>query len=580
MKYKSINLLLFLIFYAKEIIKYFKDFFHILCRYRFFYYFKFLLDRNTNPSRDRAFQNFINKNKAKWASQKIHSGKKKDTILVTSWIHSHPAYAFSEAIIGRHLNEYFQSDMIGLIKNRDFNSEIIFRSYGIDKFIYLNELNFIKRLKYFFKAVKIIDENNSINQFLKINIDGVDYGKTVYEHIVRFTGKGTLEKIDFKFYYFLAKSLYVGNFFKKVREKYNISSVVQSESQFIPCAISFQYFLDNNYKIYSRHGGGKKTSVRVYCDKSEAYTIRAEASKKTFEYISNNYKEIAVKKGEDHIMKRFSGSLGNEDTGSSAIAHRNKKLITKEEICKSLGWDVRKEIVCIFGHALIDGNFLNGWRIFRDNLTWLRETLYFILNINKYNWFIKPHPMEIEYPQSKTNTLKEFNTIIAKANHIKILPNNISHMSLINIVDYAVTNNGSVPLEFASLGKKSLMAGRSDFSEIVFKDQLPKNKKEYFEKLENFEKVPKISQEQIDNAKIYTFLQWHYNLIENPLNPEFFEPNLFIDAKKFWKDAAEQVEKYSHENDYLKKMLIYQLENKLRHTPNLRSVETQEDIEK
>ena len=83
---------------------------------------------------------------------------------------------------------------------------------------------------------------------------------------------------------FLAKSLYVGNFFKNVREKYNISSVVQSESQFIPCAISFQYFLDNNYKIYSRHGGGKKTSVRVYCDKSEAYTIRAEASKKTFEY--------------------------------------------------------------------------------------------------------------------------------------------------------------------------------------------------------------------------------------------------------------------------------------------------------
>jgi hypothetical protein len=186
--------------------------------------------------------------------------------------------------------------------------------------------------------------------------------------------------------------------------------------------------------------------------------------------------------------------------------------------------------------------------------------------------------MEIEYPKSQTNTLKEFNSIIADSKHIKILPNNISHMSLINIVDYAVTNNGSVPLEFASLGKKSLMAGRSDFSEIVFKNQLPKTEKEYFEKLENFEKVHNINQKQIDDAKIYTFLQWHYNLIENPLNPKFFEPNLFIDAKKFWEDAAEQVEKYSHDDDYLKEMLIYQLDNQLRHTPNLRSVEIK-DIE-
>ena len=251
------------------------------------------------------------------------------------------------------------------------------------------------------------------------------------------------------------------------------------------------------------------------------------------------------------------------------MAHENKKIYSKEEICNLYNWDKRKKIVCIFGHALIDGNFLSGWRIFKDNLTWLRKTLTFITKDKNYNWLVKPHPAEIEYIHSKTNTVKEFNSIASKFKHIKLAPNDISHRSLNEFVDYVVTNNGSVGWEYTTYGKKSLLAARSDYSDFLFKKQMPKNEFEYFKKLENFENIEQVSEEQIEKAKIFSFLITDLCFVENILYPVRFEVGLFVDADKFWDEASDLVDSYLPENDYFKKMINYQLSNDLRHTINL-----------
>ena len=129
------------------------------------------------------------------------------------------------------------------------------------------------------------------------------------------------------------------------------------------------------------------------------------------------------------------------------IAHKNKINFSKEDLYDFFNWKEEKKIICVFGHALIDGNFLSGWRVFKDNLTWLRKTLNCINKLDEYYWLVKPHPMEIEYAKSKTNTIKEFNSIIGKKNNVRLTPENISLNSLFDAVDSVLLQGQYIQME-------------------------------------------------------------------------------------------------------------------------------------
>ena len=568
---------LFFAYFAKKNFKKLKDLIVILARFRVIYYLIFLVNRDSNPYRNKSFRKFIISNKKKWIENKIKNiSKSKDNILVSSWIYSHPAGAVGESMIGKYVSDYYRYNQIGFILKGDIGSEVVLRSYGINKIIYLDKNNLFLRLKFFLEAIKIINNIKSIDEFLNFEINGINFGKPIYEHIVRHTGIAAIDKFSFKFYYFLSEALLTVYFCKKVIKNYQIKGLVQSETQFIPGNIIYQFFINNNCKVYSRSGAGKKITIRVFSEKKEIFNFRSEPSESTFNNISNNYKEIAIKRGSKLLEERFQGNLKDDYSGSRDLAHENKKVYSKEEICNLYNWDKKKKIVCIFGHAFIDGNFLSGWRIFRDNLTWIRKTLKFITKDKNYNWLVKPHPAEIEYIHSETNTVKEFNSIASKFEHIKLAPNDISHRSLNDFVDYVVTNNGSVGFEYTAYGKKSLLAARSDYSDFLFKKQMPKNELEYFKKLENFENIKQVSREQIEKAKIFSFLVSDLCFVDNILFPTRYDISLFVDIDKFWREASDLVDNYLPENDYFKEMVNHQLRNNLRHTMDLNRLKNNE----
>ena len=76
----------------------------------------------------------------------------------------------SNAIISKFLSKINNNEIIGFIRDGDLKSEIIFRSFGIQKFIKLKKRNIYQRLRYnilaFIKILKI----NSINDYCKIQI--------------------------------------------------------------------------------------------------------------------------------------------------------------------------------------------------------------------------------------------------------------------------------------------------------------------------------------------------------------------------------------------------------------------------
>ena len=107
-----------------------------------------------------------------------------------------------------------------------------------------------------------------------------------------------------------------------------------------------------------------------------------------------------------------------------------KKDFTKEELCKKLGWEKNYPIAVIFATDLTDGVFNSStWSVFRDRLTWLRETLYEIKNIKNVNWLVKPHPHDEIY-KVVTSTISEYEKICLNLDHIKLFPDDLSKRSI------------------------------------------------------------------------------------------------------------------------------------------------------
>jgi hypothetical protein len=567
-----LNFFYILLFISKEIKNLFLDFKRIFTVYFRYYnilkliYFK--INKNVNPSNNKLFINFINKNKKLWDKKNKENRKNRKKILVTSFVHFHPAYPYANSIIGKYLEEYYNSELLGFCDNYDLKSEIIMRSFGIKKFYYLYERNFFVRFFYFLLALRILKNIKNINKFLKFRYNNIDIGKIVYEDVLRRSGHPTLDEISFKLIYHLSQALNTSDQYKKIINKINLNSIVQSETQFIPSAIIFQYTLANKKKVYSRDGS-KKMSIKKFSSFSERYTSRQEIPDQVFKLIYKNSRKLASKLGNKLVKNRFSGSKKEEDLSlrDSKWAHQNKKNYSKNDICKIFNWDVNKPIVLIFSHSLIDGNISCGSRIFKDNLTWLRETLLEIKNIDKFNWMIKPHPMDWYYEFSKTTTENEYKKIAGKTNHIKICPKNISSISLSKIAKAIVTSHGSVSAEYVCLGVPAISAGRAGFGDINI-NYRAKTKKKYFYYLNNINKLSGPNKTQIDKARIYSYIHSSVIRTHNNLLPKFANTR-DVDQNKFFQDCNKLIKKYPHYPDEFKKMAFHQFRKNDPQTVNL-----------
>ena len=114
----------------------------------------------------------------------------------------HLGYTISEIVIGKNLIEMFECEGLGILRKYDLRLKLIFESFGIKKFIFLSDLNFFMRIKYFLKAYSIIKSCKTMDDFIKFSLNDVKMGEAVYDNFLRFTGIGTINHINHKMYYF------------------------------------------------------------------------------------------------------------------------------------------------------------------------------------------------------------------------------------------------------------------------------------------------------------------------------------------------------------------------------------------
>ena len=556
----QVNKIKFLYYFVKE--------FNLL---RFLCY---LIDKSVIPSRDKIFRNYILKNSQKWKFKKEFINKNTDKyILITNMV-NHLGYTISEVVIGKNLMEMFECGGIGLLRKYDLKSKLIFESFGIKKFIFLNDLNFFMRIKYFLKAYSIIKSCKTMDDFIKFSLNDVKIGVAVYDNFLRFTGIGTINHFNHKIYFFLSQAL--SNYYqiKKIIDKFKFVASVQSEKQFIPGSIIYQTSLTNGINVYSRSGPSNTFSVRKYSDTREMWKPRERYSKKLYDEISNSIKEKAVEIGGTNIEKRFKGIPENDvfhdyferqnSLKEKKYEKKEKITVTKKELCNKLGWNQNIPIVAILASDLTDGVFENTWSLFRDRLTWLRETLIEVKNINSVNWLLKAHPND-EKNKIVTDTISEYKKICSNYKHILLYPDNVSIASIPKFVHVVITHSGSASYEYPCMGIPVFQVAETVCSGRGFTID-PGSKKEYLDLLHKIEKISKLNKDQIDKAKIYAFI---YTVLTR-INANLIAPhdNLPRYDKNFLSETTKLLNSYKEEEDLLKKMMKIQENNNDRHTIN------------
>jgi len=568
----------------KKKISYLEFFFKNINIFKFFI---FKRNRDINPFYSKKFRQYINYNKRK--IKKIDSKVRKDKkeILVESFINQ-PAYILSNGIISFYLKKIFKENISSIIREGDIKSEVIFRSFGVKKFFYYKNQNFLEKIIYSYKALKFLGKRDNIKSIINLKYKKINLGLTAYDSYIRYVGNPTLKKINLEFITFISEALYACDYFEKLIHKNNFCKLVQSETSFIPLSCLFQKSLQNKIEVFSRFGKEKFT-VRKYNSLNQCFSERGRISQKLFDIINKNYRAKSLKTankiqnqklklgsfGMDITMykfiKNYLGKKKIEIIESKKNTTQNKIIVDKKYIRKLFNWKDKK-ISILFLSYLIDGNFPFGYRVnFKDTYQWTHFILNKIKNIKNVNWIIKDHPIAKVYGQEpRIDFEKKINYLLNNFSHIKRWPKNFSNTSLLKVADVAITSSGTIGIEYPAYGVQSVFTEKSSYSNLNFMKMI-NTKKNIIYKISSLNNIKKPNKNLIQKCKQYLFIRESLLGVKSSLLPDYIASRNIVDDE-FWEKCIKKISNYNLSKDPFFKMFNKQVFYNSRHTLNYKVI--------
>ena len=514
---------------------------------------------------DKNINNYIKINSLIWPQEKTKNNNK---VLIESLI-NHPHYLIPNCIVGKKLSLISKCNCVGMIRKGDIIAKEIMNSFGINEIIEIDDGNYVSKLSYFLKSFNILSRLRNIDQIINLKIKNIEIGKNVYESYVRYK-KDPNPRVDFSFYYFMTNILYYNEFFISLLKQNNYKYLIQSEKQFIPFRVLFQNALKNKIVIYSRHNL-KTIALKRYNKFKNANLNRASININLVNYYYDQYKNSQIKIPKKRIISKIKKDLGEEVFQKLGLIKSRKSNLyfeSEEYLREFFGWYNKKPIVLILCHNLMDGNYVNKWNLFKNNINWLENTLKKIKQNKNVNWIIRPHPSESFY-NSKVQTNSIVNKFIdSKNTNIKIFPSNHSLKNIYNIVDLVVTSHGSCGHEYSALGIPVIICGDTYYKGFGFNIE-PSNKTEYYDLLKDISKVKKLNKTQIDKSIIFNYV---FKIIAKVEIPTVYSSDITMNYNKenFWRKSYELLKKNKNINDNFFKSLEYQFKNDNENLINLK----------
>ena len=500
--------------------------------------------------------------------------KPKENLLIACFIHQ-LGYTYTDCLIANYLREIKNLKLIGLLDENDNTTKEFLNCFNSKNNIFLTKLKILKTIKYLIKSYKIIKRFKNVEEFSKLKINGIDIGGCVYDQYIRTAKHPTADNFNFKFLVLLTDALYVNEFSAKLFKELKVNYMLMTERQFFPSSIIYRNALKAKVKVISRFSGPKQIGVAFCRSAKEKEDADIKIDKKLLQKYLKKDKMKYSKVGFNKLNSILEGKIRNPDYTLNILLNKNKKNIlnTKMNInfYERLNLDPNKKTCFIFSHNLLDGVWgFKRVRIFKDYLTWLKETLNYINKLDdSVNWIIKDHPSDYGSEKISTNTRNEFQKIINPIkNNIKLFPKNFDVKIIKEVADCVITQGGSCGTEYPCYGIKAINSAGIFYSDKGFTKNY-KNKKEYFYILKNIEKVinRKLTKNQIYKARVHYFLSQMLIKYDHPLLYEF-DIRRTLSEKEFFNESIKLLKKYSKPKDKFRKLLTTQIKSSSKHFVN------------
>jgi len=158
--------------------------------------------------------------------------------------------------------------------------------------------------------------------------------------------------------------------------------------------------------------------------------------------------------GKAYLNDRVSGRT--VDLGTQYAFINSDNAVNRESIRSYFGWDNDKPIIGVYASNWFDYPHVFGLQSFEDYLDWIQTTASVARDVKDVNWLFKPHPCDQWYGGvSLPEYVSEY-----LAPHIGLAPQGWNGQAVMNSIDGVITCTGTASLEYASLGKPSLIAER------------------------------------------------------------------------------------------------------------------------
>ena len=489
---------------------------------------------------------FIKKNKEFWSQFKTKSGDKKLLIEEPGRIMITHANAVFSIMINQ-AKGYMPVWLCG----ENCEGKKLIRSYCPNaEIITTKEWPFIKAYSVLVAVIKFL-KMVFTRDILGFNYAGIRYGDIVYDAYLFENRVATIKKIDLKILKIIAKCIFRHIKIKKVLKNENYFGVLVSHLIGISSGIMARCALRYGYQVYLRTGHHRSVlQLLKGLESAYDYPITAHPT---------DVDRIITQAGPD-LEKIFLKTLGDEIIGKgnansvNAFSKNSSFYDNRASFNSDYKLDQNKKNVFIMLHIFNDHPHSHfQWMLFKDYYDWLIQTLNFAKTNIKVNWIFKQHPSIKNYVTKDVDFNKVF----------KNLPKNIAYIdenrqintqSLIYCADLIVTCLGSAGFELPAMQAiPSLVASDNPYTGLGFALE-PRTKKEYFQILENADKIEKIdslAQKRARAAFIYIYKISNVNMSVCPILSQAEEKDKNI-KQRYWNMVCNQ---YATKKDTILKEL-------------------------
>jgi hypothetical protein len=365
----------------------------------------------------------------------------------------------------------------------------LYKSIGVNYVLVpLIKNNVAPEKKNYVIAQNIIKRIKTKEDILDLSYKGVPIGDLIYDTVLRFGFKATLEKSDFLLKEIIFKCLNVISFMQQLIKNHKIVCFYSSYSVYIQHGIPARFFLfKSKVKVYT-FGNPLYTNMKKLSKNDYLHTVPYKSFNSNFQKIKNKKEKLKIAKKQ--LERKLSG-------GDDLSTRNNFVPINTYKSKNSDNSNLKNINGVLFLHDFFDSPHLWGKILYADLYEWAIATIDEIRN-KGLKIGIKSHP------NSRPESLKINEKLRNKYHDMIWIDKDVSNQIIFkqSNITFGISCFGTVLYEMAYCNKIVLSAGSNPMSSFNFCIQ-PKSKKQYLFFLNNIHKMkPKLNQKK-EVLKLY-----------------------------------------------------------------------------